>query len=290
MAQCAGHLEAPSQGRSSSFWPGSCQRSSSFTAFSGKQPHYVLPFLPGFAILAAFALKGTVAKKGDGIGLLVLFAILFLVLAFGPMIAAWTAAIRRPVSLKRGSDASVRSQRSWPAFSPSTAIYFARTIREQALALALASGLLITTVAVQAHLHVFKFYDLAPFAEALKPFASSGPVASASDYAGEVGYLGRLERPIQEIDRKDMKAWFDKNPNGTVIVRHKASDTIPGFTIVYSMPYRPGGRFSIVASGYPVNRCIGVSAGLGSSAVPNFLCFSPNECLRLLPDSERSKN
>ena len=216
-----------------------------FTVFSGKQPHYVLPFLPGFAILAAFALKGAVAKKGDGIGLLVLFAILFLVLAFGPMIANMSGRDTATGFIREG----IGRFSPFPALVAGilavTAIYFAKTIREQALALALASGLLITTVAVQAHLHVFKFYDLAPFAEALKPYGS-GPIASASDYAGEVGYLGRLERPIEEIDRKDMKAWFDKNPNGTVIVRHKASDTIPGFTVVYSMPYRPGGRFSIV--------------------------------------------
>jgi hypothetical protein len=125
------------------------------------------------------------------------------------------------------------------------ALYLARSIREQALALALASGLLIATVAVQAQLHVFRFFDLAPFAEALHRY-ESGPIASASSYSGEMGYLARLERPIEIIDRADMKAWFDKYPNGTVILRHKPSDTVPGFAVVHSMPYRPGGRFSIV--------------------------------------------
>jgi 4-amino-4-deoxy-L-arabinose transferase-like glycosyltransferase len=216
-----------------------------FTAFSGKQPHYILPFLPGFAILAAYALKGATKQKGDAIGPIALFSILFLMLAFGPLIAGAS-----------GSDTATGFIRDGLAkFNPLlsllagavavTTLCLARTIRELALALALASGLLIATVAVQAHQHVFRFFDLAPFAEALKPY-KSGPIASASSYSGEVGYLARLQQPIEVIQRENMKAWFDNNPNGTVIVRHKPSDTVPGFVVVHSMPYRPGGRFSIV--------------------------------------------
>lgn len=216
-----------------------------FTLFSGKQPHYMLPFLPGFAILFAYALQGAVARKGDGIGLAILFGILFLVLAFGPMIAG-AAGFDTPT---RFVSEGIARFSPIPALVAGViavaALVVARTLREQALAFALAGGLLMTTVAVQAHLHVFRFYDLAPFAEALKPYAS-GPIASASDYAGEVGYLARLERPIEQIHRQDMRAWLDQNPNGTVIVRHKASDDLPGFEVVYSSPYRPSGRFSIV--------------------------------------------
>jgi 4-amino-4-deoxy-L-arabinose transferase-like glycosyltransferase len=216
-----------------------------FTAFSGKQPHYVLPFLPGFAILAAHALKGATKRKGDAIGLIALFAILFLVLAFGPLIAG-AAGFDTPTGFVSEGLALFNPIPTLIVGAAAVAaLYIARSIREQALALALASGLLIATVAVQAHLHVFRFFDLAPFAEALHRY-ESGPIASASSYSGELGYLARLERPIEVIDRDDMKAWFDKNPNGTVILRHKPSDTVPGFAVVHSMPYRPGVRFSIV--------------------------------------------
>lgn len=216
-----------------------------FTAFSGKQPHYILPFLPGFAILAAYALKGATKQKGDAIGLIVLFAILFLALAFSPLIAGM-AGTDTPTGFIREGIAKFNPVPTLLVGAAAVAaFYFARTIREQALALALASGLLIATVTVQAQPHVFRFFDLAPLAKALQPY-ESGPIASASSYSGEIGYLARLHRPVEVIDRDDMKAWFDKNPNGTVIVRHKASDTLPGFAVIHSQPYRPGGRYSIV--------------------------------------------
>jgi 4-amino-4-deoxy-L-arabinose transferase-like glycosyltransferase len=216
-----------------------------FTAFSGKQPHYILPFLPGFAILAAHALKGETTRKGDATGLMALVAFLFLVLAFGPLIAAAAGADTPMGFVSEGLALFNPVPTLLVGAAAVAALYLARSIRQQALALALASGLLIATVAVQAQLHVFRFFDLAPFAEALQPY-EAGPIASASSYSGEMGYLARLERPIEIIDRANMKAWFDKNPNGTVIVRHKPSDTVPGFAVVHSMPYRPSGRFSIV--------------------------------------------
>ncbi len=37
-----------------------------------------------------------------------------------------------------------------------------------------------------------------------------------------------------------------QEPEWTVIMRHKASDNVPGFAVVHTMAYRPGGRFSIV--------------------------------------------
>jgi 4-amino-4-deoxy-L-arabinose transferase-like glycosyltransferase len=216
-----------------------------FTAFSGKQPHYALPFLPGFAILAAHALKGATRQRGDAIGPLVLFAVAFLVLAFGPLIAS-AAGIDTPTGFWSEGLAKFNPVLTLLVGVAALAgLYLAQTIREQALAIALASGLLIATVAVQAQQHVFRFFDLEPFAAALHPY-ESGPIASASDYAGEIGYLARLTRPIDVIHREDMKEWFEKNPTGTVIVRHKADDNVPGFAVIYTMPYRPRGRFSIV--------------------------------------------
>ncbi len=64
--------------------------------------------------------------------------------------------------------------------------------------------------------------------------------------------LPASERPIEVIDKADMKAWFDKNPNGTVIMRHKASDTVAGLRdrALDGLPSRPAVSLSS-ASGAP---------------------------------------
>jgi hypothetical protein len=125
-------------------------------------------------------------------------------------------------------------------------LFLARSLRAQALALSAASALLITTVTVQCQYHLYRFYDLAPLATAIQPY-KGGPLAFAGQYAGEIGYLARLARPVEAVPgASNLTAWFEHHPDGTAILRHRKLDELKGFSIVRSQPFRTRNLFSVV--------------------------------------------
>lgn len=82
-----------------------------------------------------------------------------------------------------------------------------------------------------------KDYDLAPIADFYNE-NSDRDFAFVRKYQGEIGFLARIEKPIESLEQKELRQWFQAHPEGLAIVRHSTEETFPGLEPVFSMPYR----------------------------------------------------
>lgn len=188
-----------------------------FSLISGKQPHYLLPLMPAFALLAAWLLTGpgvTVRRWHVG------FAVAWLLLVGGLMALA-------PLLAGPGS------RRGLPAWasevSPGTgmallALGVALVVGYERLFARRAAGptLIALALIVGAHLGFSdvsrESYDLEPLARYLSAAERQGrPIAYVGVYHGQFHFLGRLRRPFEEIPPGSESLWIRSHPRGKVI-------------------------------------------------------------------------
>lgn len=187
-----------------------------FSLFKGKQPQYLLPEIPAFALLMAFGLAGMgeVRRRDTAIvaGLLAAAASALPFLATrsriahlidsGEMITIWiTSAMLLLLAV-----GLVLARVRWP---------------ERALALvgsAAVAALVVLWTGVGAVL--LPGYDLRPVASAIAEAQARGQaVAHFGDYHGEYQFIGRLTRPL-EIVRGPAGAlqWAEQHPDGCIVI------------------------------------------------------------------------
>jgi 4-amino-4-deoxy-L-arabinose transferase-like glycosyltransferase len=216
-----------------------------FSMISGKQPHYMLPLLPGIAILLAALIRSEEAQPRDLWLAATPFAILFGLMLTSPLVAL---AVGHETS--NGYIADGLGQ-----FSPLLTLAgaglaagllyaFRRTLLGQVVAIAGSVCVLVGTLALQCSRGIFQFYDLSPIAHAIA--AQKGPVVSASHYAGELGFLGQLERPIEVIKFDELQGWFAQHPDGVAMTRFSVPDVIASYDVIYRQAYRSGGEFVLL--------------------------------------------
>jgi 4-amino-4-deoxy-L-arabinose transferase-like glycosyltransferase len=177
-----------------------------FSLISGKQPHYLLPLLPAFALLAARWLDGAAPEVRRwqrlpplagllGIGLVVAGASF---LAGRLDLPEWAASV-----------------------SPATGYAL---IAAAVLLLWSGAGLpaltltLVTALSIGFSEAAHQAYDLRPIARYLADLEKQGrPIAYVGEYHGEFHFLGRLERPFEEIPLGAERIWARQHPGGRVI-------------------------------------------------------------------------
>ena len=115
------------------------------------------------------------------------------------------------------------------------------------MAIAIASSLLIVVVALQADRHVFRFYDLEPLGDALRPYRA-GPIAHVGDYEGEIGFLARLDKPVDVIRPPEVKAWRQTHPSGVLVRRQRAPIASDGSALIFAMPFRTRDQYVVMGS------------------------------------------
>lgn len=219
-----------------------------FCLISGKQPHYLLPLIPGAGIVAAYFASCVDWTKRDRILAFVPIVLLFVVLAVGPEVAAHVTR-DTPTRLLHEGIGHFNPWVTLAVFAVVLAAFFlARRPLAVAQSVALGSGLLIGTIAVQANPQLFRYFDLAALADALKSH-TGGPIAYLGDYEGEVNYVARLQRPIDVITGEagnHVVDWLKAHPGGVLLFRHKPNDTLPdGIEIIFSQPFRANSEFSL---------------------------------------------
>lgn len=140
-----------------------------FSLIGGKQPHYMVPLLPGVAILTAYLLR----------------------------------------------DLSVRALQITVA---SMLVFFigghavlSKTIRH--------------------------FYDIGPIAGYVTEHRDRD-WAYVGRYHGEVNFLARMEKPLEELRPGELDAWFDIHPGGLAITRYFRDEDLAGYHILFSTRYR----------------------------------------------------
>lgn len=204
-----------------------------FSAVSGKQVHYLLPLLPALLLLAARAL--TQRPRGGGwLGqalVLAPFALLGLVAAIGPFLAArqgwpdWVAEVSPwwglgvvLLVLVWARVLRARSDPRWLAVLPvfCGALLYAGVVRIAAPTL-----------------------DARPIAAQIAALQAQGvSVAHPGKYHGEFQFAGRLQQPLQVIARGSELDWAKANPQGALLLRHRALDTQARTAAVFVQPYR----------------------------------------------------
>ncbi len=83
-------------------------------------------------------------------------------------------------------------------------------------------------------------YDLEPAAGRIKAWHDEGrPVLYVGKYHGEFQFLGRLEQPVENVNKlEDAVAWAAVHPTGVIIATKRESEIPPTTTPFSVQPYR----------------------------------------------------
>lgn len=217
-----------------------------FSMISGKQPHYLIPMLPGVAIMIARFVEeqDTGSTKIWGVSAIIPAVIGFLFFAliqYHPVYG--------------GEDAKYLWQGLQEFNTPmllirmAVVIMFAfglsATMEGQIMAIILAFSILLGSATMEGQKKLLDYYDLRPMAVELQKYKDK-PIAFAPEYAGEIGFLARMEKPVTPVAREEAPAWFKKNKGGILVIRYKEKAEISAYKALYTLPYRGSGFISIV--------------------------------------------
>jgi 4-amino-4-deoxy-L-arabinose transferase-like glycosyltransferase len=199
-----------------------------FSLIGGKQAHYLLPILPGIAMLLAIALERSAFVIRVGLASIVLIAI-GIALALLPGYAA-----TRP-DLAFVSD-------TWPAWGAGVALLgvvllvFARRIHEP-LWPALGTVAVVLLMKLALIQGTDPRYDVRAVAAEVHDAQERGqPIVHLGWHHGVYEFAGRLTQPLPTLTLDELPAWAAEHPDGLVIsfyrrFRFRAAP-------VYSQPFR----------------------------------------------------
>jgi len=208
-----------------------------FSLVAGKQPHYLLPLFPAFALLAAYCLD---EHWQAGKRLHMLVPALFLV-SGGVALVVITY---------------LTPQQHWPAWiqniSPLTGLGLmvlggfllspSRWSRPDTAVIALGSTSVVALLLLIAGvIHVAApAYDL----HALSRFVAQKQAAGAvivnnANYHGQYHFFGRLQKPLEQVRDNNVLQWAQQNPAGWIIF-YPDSPHPPEDSPVFWQPYRSG--------------------------------------------------
>ncbi|MDK1377734.1 MULTISPECIES: glycosyltransferase family 39 protein [unclassified Sinorhizobium] len=114
----------------------------------------------------------------------------------------------------------------------------------------MAHGVAIMVVAIVAgqiiaSATILKRYDLEPVAAYMRANRDKD-WAFIANYHAEVGFLARLEKPVDDVPPRQLAQWFTDHPDGRAIVICRDSKDVAGYKAVMDHPYR--GKRMVVLS------------------------------------------
>ncbi|HQT00896.1 MAG: glycosyltransferase [Hydrogenophilales bacterium 16-64-46] len=181
-----------------------------FSFVSGKQPHYLLPLLPAFALFAARVLADRPASRvGLPAGLAALLG-LVLVLAGSGQIDALRDKVDALPPLWPGLALVAVAALAW---------FAGRRARAALPALALLGTGLFALLQLAAARSIEPLYDVKPMAEAIRQVQDSGrTVANLARYHAQYQFLGRLREPLVELKGAEIRPWLEAHPTDYAVV------------------------------------------------------------------------
>ncbi|MEP6940366.1 MAG: glycosyltransferase family 39 protein [Rudaea sp.] len=197
-----------------------------FCFFSGKQPHYLLPLLPGLALYLASVMRDAQARvRGRLFGALLLCAGVFL--AAMPYLAEHAATLPGLDKLVRDGGFSASEQRVmsglwplWGAILVAIGAFLLAHPRAHAAprALALANVAAIVAGMLAIAQAVGPTLDVGPTAQHIRAMQDAGkPIVHLGWHHGLFGFPGRLEKPLPRVDMAGLYDWCAAHPDGEVV-------------------------------------------------------------------------
>jgi 4-amino-4-deoxy-L-arabinose transferase-like glycosyltransferase len=222
-----------------------------FSAISGKQPHYLLPTMAVFALLAArplVALRETERFRDTRwrrvLPVLPVAAIGLAMIVLG--IAPGLITERVPAAadvLPLPGLAGCGAVLIVIALAILADGERGPVVRAATFAFAIVAALIAIEVAAAPYLHArYATDDTAAVLAQLQ--ANGTPIAHIDDYHGQYHFAGRLTKPIDPVTRDGVIAWIDAHPDGAVIDYRVALPGADAPPALYTHPYR--GRFVVV--------------------------------------------
>jgi 4-amino-4-deoxy-L-arabinose transferase-like glycosyltransferase len=203
------------------------------SAVSGKQPHYLLPLLPGLALLAGRALADPGPPRRPGGSTLPLTVLGLAGLAVAGLFRLWPAAVFGPAPFW-----AERVSPVWGlavvavALAGGLAVMRRPSAAAQARPLAVAGATALILIELGPARIASPAYDVTPLARHLAVLEGEGAaIANLGDDEGQFDFAGRLERAPEKIAAADVVGWVAAHPDGRVIVYYrewKPASAAPG--------------------------------------------------------------
>lgn len=187
-----------------------------FCLISAKQEKYLLPLVPGFALLAGFALSrvGDAAQRREmllpALAITLVGAAIFFVTSYPQRfdLPEWVASLPRWTPLAMLGVAGVLMLVGRAALER----------RIQALAFATLAVVALAYVGVIRPMA--SYGDTAPVGRYLAGLQASGvPVAIIGKYHAQFNFTGRLSQPVESLNEAAIDAWLAAHPHGRVVMR-----------------------------------------------------------------------
>ncbi|MCW8953021.1 MAG: glycosyltransferase family 39 protein [Rhodospirillales bacterium] len=195
-----------------------------FSAISGKQPHYLLPIFPAFALTLAALLMRPGAehpRRWDEVLPGLLFAVLGAAVVLAPVL---------PIG--KIPDWARELPAAWGVLLVivGLAVAFTHT-RDKGTAIAsmsLLAVILVVTVHLIAAPRLIAAYDLRPVARALAGWEAQGyRIGHMGKYHGQFQFLGRLNSSIDVLEPSTLPDWLAANPKSKVVSYREEPDDVP---------------------------------------------------------------
>ena len=208
-----------------------------FSLVAGKQPHYLLPLFPAFALLVARSLDEH-SQTGTRLhmlvpGLLPLgTGVVLLAIPFLTPQQNWPAWIQNISPLTGLGLVGLGGFLLWPS-------RWART--DNAVVALGATSLLTVLVVIAGVIHVAApAYDLHALSRFVAQKQANGEViVNNANYHGQYHFFGRLQQPLDQVRDNKVLQWAQQNPDGWIIF-YPDSPQSPEDSPVYWQPYRSG--------------------------------------------------
>ncbi|MDO9007309.1 MAG: glycosyltransferase family 39 protein [Thiobacillus sp.] len=203
-----------------------------FSFISGKQPHYLVPLFPAFALLTARVLTHRLDSR---VGLPALLAAALggaLMLAAGGQIASLRDQVAALPPMWPGAVLVLLALGVWQG---------GRRGVSPMLSLAVLGVGMLALVQFAAMRSIEPLYDVKPMALAIKQVQDAGiPVANAAKYHAQYQFLGRLNMPLVELRGAELAPWLAAHSHAYVVVYLKDTQRLAGIDARHKQLYRGG--------------------------------------------------
>ncbi len=203
-----------------------------FCFISGKQPHYLVPLFPAFALLAARVLADRPAFRVGVPALLTMGLGVALVLAASGKIAAFNAEAAALPAPWPGALLALLALAAWAA---------GRRGLPAVPNLALLGAAALALLQLAAKPSIDPLYDIKALALAIGEVQAQGlPVANAARYHAQYQFLGRLQAPLLELHGAELKRWLAEHPEGYAVIYLKDRQGLDAIPARHKQAYRGG--------------------------------------------------